>query len=440
MRSCNTFNYALHFAIFLLAFCSLSQKNYNLNNYFLNLNWLLFTGIPILALTGTADSKMTKIVKQQLALQKDCLSIVLSPERFNIRHSIINSTRQNYMNHFQWIVDMVIEKGLQTPKTIIFCNSLKDVALMVSFMFEKLGCKLYPPEHPELPVHRLVGIYHSHTLQKYKDRVVDAFKHNIGNLRVIVATSALSMGVNFPDVVYVVHAGPPRALVDHIQEAGRAGRNGNKAHDITIYHGQQLAQCEMRVKEFVKSNECLRVKMYGEFYSATKPLEPLHDCCSNCASNCSCELPNCHDELPFSKPCGHISDKQHSMKRVISAESRQVFREALVDLKGQFDKGQLSVFDSVSTHGFSESLINSLALNCEYLFTLTGLMDDFPLYSVTHGIAILEVLDELFEDIPGVEELLEILKYFEESTFHIPSFDLFSFTDQSDPESDIDSS
>lgn len=101
MRSCNTFNYALHFAIFLLAFCSLSQKNYNLNNYFLNLNWLLFTGIPILALTGTADSKMTKIVKQQLALQKDCLSIVLSPERFNIRHSIINSTRQNYMNHFQ---------------------------------------------------------------------------------------------------------------------------------------------------------------------------------------------------------------------------------------------------------------------------------------------------------------------------------------------------
>ena len=35
---------------------------------------------------------------------------------------------------------------------------------------------------------------------------------------------------------------------------------------------------------------------------------------------------------------------------------------------------------------------------------------------------------------------LEILKYFEESTFDIPSFDLFSFTDQSDPESDIDSS
>lgn len=384
---------------------------------------------------------MVKIIKQQLALQKDCLSIVVSPERLNIRHAVINSTRQNYMNHFQWIVDMVIENCLQTPKTIIFCNSLKDVALMVSFLFEKLGSKLYPPEQPQLPVNRLVGIYHSHTLQKYKDRVVDAFKYNNGNMRVVVATSALSMGVNFPDIVYVVHAGPPRALVDHIQEAGRAGRNGNKAHDVTIYHGQQLAQCETRVKEFVKANDCLRVKMYGAFHNATKPLEPLHDCCSNCASNCSCGLPDCNGELPFGKPCGNVVDKPHSFKRDISPESKQVLQDALVDLKSQFDKGQLSVFDSVSTHGFSKSLIDSLVLNCEYLFTLRDLMDNSPVYSVTHGVAILEVLDELFEDIPGVEELSEIVKYFDEdNTVDLPSFDMFSFTEQFDPESDSDSS
>ena len=344
------------------------------------------------------------------------------------------------MSHFQWIVDMVIENGLQTPKTIIFCNSLKDVALLVSFLFEKLGLKLYPPKLPELPVNRLVGIYHSHTLQKYKDRVVDSFKDNKGNVRIVVATSALSMGVNFPDVVYVVHAGAPRALVDHIQEAGRAGRNGNRAHDVTIYHGQQLAQCEMQVKEFVKTSDCLRVKMYGPFHSATKPLEPLHDCCSNCASKCSCGLPDCNSELPFSKPCGNVVDKQLSLKRVVSPESKQVFRDALVDLKSQFDKGQLSVFDSVSTRGFSKSLIDLLVQNCEYLFTLSDLMDGFPLYSVSHGVAILEVLDELFEEIPGVEELLDIVNYFDdESTPDILSFDLFSFTDDCDPESDNDS-
>ena len=398
-------------------------------------------GVPILALTGTADSKMAKTIKQQLALQKDCLSIVVSPERFNIRHAVINSTRLNYMKHFQWIVDMVIKNGLQTPKTIIFCNSLKDVALMVSFLFEKLGSNLYPPEQPELPANMLVGIYHSHTLQKYKDRVVDAFKHNKGNIRVVVATSALSMGVNFPDIMYVVHAGPARALVDHIQEAGRAGRNGNKAHDVTIYHGQQLAQCEMRVKEFAKETDCLRVKLYGEFHSSTEPLEPLHDCCSNCATDCSCGLPDCSIELPFDQPCGNDEDKLHTLKRDVSLDSKQVLHDALMDLKGQFDKGQPSVFDSVSTHGFSESLVDLLVLNCEYIFTLSDLMEDFPVYSVAHGIAILEVFDELFEDIPGVEDLLEIVKYFDDGnyTFDFTSFDLLSFTDQCDPESDSDS-
>lgn len=67
--------------------------------------------------------------------------------------------------------------------------------------------------------------------------------------------------------------------------------------------------------------------------------------------------------------------------------------------------------------------------NCEYLFILIGFMDDFFLYSVIYGIVILEVLDELFEDIFGVEEFLEILKYCEESIFYIFSFDLFFFID-----------
>ena len=50
----------------------------------------------------------------------------------------------------------------------------------------------------------------------------------------MIATSALSMGANFPDVKYVVHYALARSLVDHIQEAGRSGRNGEKADDIII--------------------------------------------------------------------------------------------------------------------------------------------------------------------------------------------------------------
>ena len=66
-------------------------------------------------------------------------------------------------------------------------------------------------------------------------RVMKSFKKDQGIIRVVIATSASSMGVNFPDVKYIIHAGPARSQVDHIQKAGRAGRNREKAHDVTIF-------------------------------------------------------------------------------------------------------------------------------------------------------------------------------------------------------------
>lgn len=66
-----------------------------------------------------------------------------------------------------------------------------------------------------------------------------------GRIRVVVASSALSMGVNFPDVRYVINWGPARNLLDQLQEAGRAGRDGIQSHNIIIYHGQQLIHCSL---------------------------------------------------------------------------------------------------------------------------------------------------------------------------------------------------
>ena len=47
---------------------------------------------------------------------------------------------------------------------------------------------------------------------------MDSFKVNAGNVRIVLASSALGMGVNFPDVRYVVHLGPARSIVDHVQQ------------------------------------------------------------------------------------------------------------------------------------------------------------------------------------------------------------------------------
>ena len=81
----------------------------------------------------------------------------------------------------------------------------------------------------------------------------------------MIATTALGMGVNFLDVKYIVHAGPERSLVDYIQAAGRAGRNGERAHDVVFCHGNQLAQCAVDVKEFVRTDGCIREALFQKF-------------------------------------------------------------------------------------------------------------------------------------------------------------------------------
>ena len=164
-------------------------------------------------------------------------SIILSPERPNTMHTVSKVSRDGYIEHFQWIASMITTGGINTPKTIIFCTSLTDVAELVSNLFAMLGDALYEPGKPHHPSNRLVGIYHAHTHTKYKERVLASLTSLTGTIRVVIATTALGMGVNFPDVKYIVHAGPERSLVDYIQAAGRAGRNGDHAHDVVIYHG-----------------------------------------------------------------------------------------------------------------------------------------------------------------------------------------------------------
>lgn len=77
-----------------------------------------------------------------------------------------------------------------------------------------------------------------------------------------MATTALCMGVNFPDVQYIINWGPARTILNQHQEAGRAGRDGMKSHVIVIYHGQQVSHCEQEVKDFVRTKGRFCVSAY----------------------------------------------------------------------------------------------------------------------------------------------------------------------------------
>ena len=89
------------------------------------------------------------------------------------------------------------------------------------------------------------------------------------------ASTALSMGVNFPDIRYIINWGPARTLIDQHQEAGRAGRDDKLSHVIVIYHGQQSSHCEENVIDFVKTEGCFRVAAYKPFDLQISPLDNI---------------------------------------------------------------------------------------------------------------------------------------------------------------------
>jgi ATP-dependent DNA helicase RecQ len=78
--------------------------------------------------------------------------------------------------------------------------------------------------------------YHARLLPKEKDQVQEDFMKD--RVRVIVATIAFGMGVDKPNIRFVIHAGMPPSLERYYQEAGRAGRDGKKAYCILLHNGR----------------------------------------------------------------------------------------------------------------------------------------------------------------------------------------------------------
>ena len=75
------------------------------------------------------------------------------------------------IQRLSWLVNLVKENGPSTPKTIIFCNTYNEIAAVFVYLLRMLGDYVFVPDHPKLPANRIMGIYHSMTWKKYKERV-----------------------------------------------------------------------------------------------------------------------------------------------------------------------------------------------------------------------------------------------------------------------------
>ena len=357
-----------------------------------------------------------------LCLRSDATKIYVSPNRVNLRFIVKKVKKDEQLKELKWLVDLIRELKNKCPKTIVFCNTMNEIALVVNHLICELGKDVFLPDCSAKQDNCLIGIYHSNSWQSSKDRVLKEFKATNGAKRILIATTALCMGVNFPDVRYIINWGPARSILDQHQEAGRAGRDGEKSHIFVLYHGQQAAHCEQEVKDFIRAKGCLRVAAYLSLDATIKPLEPLHDCCSFCTTICMCAGTTCAAEvLPFE----HVIQSNDNNAAVTDVREREVtegdrktLEEALYEVLADMRHRGLSL-DESSSHGFSKELIEDIVKNCQHIFTVQDVMTNFPVFSLLNSLRVLEVVQEVFIDILNFEDTSAL--YNLNSNLHVQS-------------------
>jgi len=187
-----------------------------------------FPHVPIAAFTATATERVRHDIVQQLALREPRIHVA-SFNRPNLHYAVRPKTRATYPE--------VVELARRDSGAgIIYCLSRKRV--------DELAEQLSGDGIRALP-------YHAGLESGTRRDNQEAFIRD--DAQVIVATVAFGMGINKPDVRWVVHYDLPKTLEGYYQESGRAGRDGERASCILYFGAGDIRTAEHIIAQKVDS-------------------------------------------------------------------------------------------------------------------------------------------------------------------------------------------
>ncbi|MBQ9262267.1 MAG: DNA helicase RecQ [Prevotella sp.] len=176
--------------------------------------------VPIIALTATATDKVRSDIKKNLGIQ-DATEFKSSFNRPNLYYEVRPKTKDVDKDIIKFIKQHPGKSG------IIYCLSRKKV--------EELAAILRANDIK-------AAAYHAGLDSSTRTQTQDAFL--MEDIDVIVATIAFGMGIDKPDVRFVIHYDIPKSLEGYYQETGRAGRDGGEGICLAFYSSKDLDKLE----------------------------------------------------------------------------------------------------------------------------------------------------------------------------------------------------
>lgn len=212
----------------------ISQWGYDFRPSYLNISKIrdLLPDIPILALTATATPEVADDIQKKL------------------RFGSPNVFRKNFFRpNLAYVVRKTEDKEKElvhilnnTPGSAIIYVSSRKASKEISVILRKNGIA--------------ADYFHAGLTNEKKDEKQKAWKS--GKCRVIVATNAFGMGIDKSDVRLVIHYDIPDSIEAYFQEAGRAGRDGEKSYAVLLYHKSDETRLKKHLSDSFPSKDTIR--------------------------------------------------------------------------------------------------------------------------------------------------------------------------------------